>query len=73
MDQKERLEELFQCLCAEHPQYFGWKVSEEEKRKAVRALMNLRMPGQITKSFLTVQDAFLQQEAREKGIVEVSE
>lgn len=73
MDQKERLEELFQCLCAEHPQYFRWKVSEEEKRKAVRALMNLRMPGQITKSFLTVQDAFLQQEAREKGIVEVSE
>lgn len=44
-----------------------------EKRALLRSLVNIRMPGPVSESFLLLQDAFLQQEAREKGITKASE
>ena len=35
--------------------------------------MNIRMPKPVSKEFLTVQDAYLQQESRQKGIVTLSD
>ena len=41
----------------------------EEKRMALRSLMNIRMPGPMKEDVIRIQDEFLQEEAREKGIV----
>ena len=41
----------------------------EGKRKFLRALMNLRMPGPLPAEVLEVQDAYLKARAQEKGIV----
>lgn len=39
------------------------------KRMLLRSLMNIRMPGEMAEDVTEVQDAFLAEEAREKGIV----
>ena len=44
-----------------------------EQWQLLRSLFNIRMPGAIDDSFLKVQDAFLQEETRKKGIVALSD
>ena len=41
----------------------------EEKKKAIRSLMNIRMPGKIPGGLLDIQDIYLQKELADKGIV----
>ena len=41
----------------------------QEKRRALRSLMNIRMPGRMDPKILAVQDDFLREEAVEKGFV----
>lgn len=69
--QSERLDFLLDALKEDSIQYKNLQVgnSETEKRNAVRSLMNVRMPRSISDDFLEVQDIFLQEEAKEKGIV----
>ena len=43
--------------------------SEEEKRTVLRSLMNIRMPGSISETVLKIQNEFLTEDAKEKGIV----
>ena len=73
--QSERLDFLLDALKEDSIQYKNLQVgnSETEKRNAVRSLMNVRMPRSISDDFLEVQDVFLQEEAREKGIVTLAE
>ena len=68
--QSERLDFLLDALKEDSIQYKNLQVgnSETEKRNAVRSLMNVRMPRSISDDFLEVQDIFLQEEAKEKGI-----
>lgn len=47
--------------------------SYDEKRKILRSLMNIRMPGKMDDDVVKVQDEFLREEAREKGIVKLSD
>lgn len=68
--QEKRLDFLVKALCEDSVQYRGLEVPKTERRRTMRALMNIRMPGPMPKPFYGVQDAFLQQETREKGIVE---
>ena len=42
-------------------------ADEAARKQLLRALMNIRMPKPVSKEFLTVQDAYLQQESRQKG------
>lgn len=44
-------------------------ADEDDKRRLLRALMNIRMPKELPAEVLEVQDAYLQERAREKGIV----
>ncbi|MCM1156616.1 MAG: protein-ADP-ribose hydrolase [Roseburia sp.] len=44
---------------------------EEEKKMAIRSLMNIRMPREIPKELLDLQDEYLQEELLVKGIVSV--
>ena len=45
----------------------------QEKRRLLRSLMNIRMPGKMNEEVLRVQDDFLTEEAKEKGIVELDD
>lgn len=73
--QSERLDFLLDALKEDSILYKNLQVgnSETEKRNAVRSLMNVRMPRSISDDFLEVQDIFLQEEAKEKGIVTLAE
>lgn len=46
---------------------------EMESWRLLRSLMNIRKPMPISKEFLSIQDHFLQEEIRMKGITELSE
>lgn len=71
MTQEERLNYLVKKFKEDSVQYRNLEVDDtyESKRMALRALMNIRMPGKMEKDIVKVQDEFLTIEAREKGIV----
>lgn len=72
MTQEERLEYLIKELMSEEEELEQeMPATYEEKRRLLRALMNIRMPKKIPHEFLKVQNAFLLQESEEKGIVYV--
>lgn len=73
MNQEERLDVLLKWFCEESPDYRDLRAGRENRRKVLRSLMNVRMPGPVPEEVLKVQDAFLQEEAREKGIVRLKE
>ena len=43
---------------------------ENEQRQLLRGLMNIRAPKRCSEEFLRIQDAYLQEAVKEKGIVE---
>lgn len=73
--QEERLDYLLEEFKKDSIWYKDLEVgvSYQEKRRALRSLMNVRMPGSMDQKVLKVQDDFLQEEAREKGIVTLDE
>ena len=44
-----------------------------EQKRLLRSLFNIRMPGSISEEFLRVQDEYLQEEIRQKGITDLIE
>lgn len=75
MTQKERLDFLVDRFREDSVQYRDLEVEStyEGKRMALRSLMNIRMPRAMAQETLTVQDEFLAEEAKEKGIVTLEE
>ena len=73
MNQSERRIYLIQELLKENEQYRGMEIptNTEEQRMLLRGLMNIRMPQPVRKEVLEVQDAYLQEEKKRKGIVEI--
>ena len=73
MDQGERRKFLIRELLQENVQYWDCEIPErEDKQKLLlRGLMNVRLPGQIGREFLKVQDEYLQAETAAKGITEL--
>ena len=69
--QEERLNYLLHEFKEDSGRYKDMEVGEDyrEKRMALRSLMNIRMPGWMKEDVVKVQDEFLAEEAREKGIV----
>ncbi len=63
---------MLNYLCADSVYYKNLEVPEAERRNIVRALMNIRRPEPVSDEFIQIQDAFLKQEASEKGIVEAA-
>ena len=74
MQQEERRRFLIRELQREMPAYAGYAIpeDEQEQRDFLRALFNVRLPAPASKAFLQVQDAYLQERAREKGITELA-
>ena len=75
MDQKEKRLCLIKYLTSEQPRYRGIEIPPEEsgQRKLLRSLLNVRMPGDADEDFLKVQDEYLKEEIREKGITRLSD
>lgn len=75
MTQSERRLFLIRELLSEEERFQEISIPEnaEEQRQLLRGLMNVRMPGEIDKRFLEVQDEYLQIETAEKGIAEVED
>lgn len=47
--------------------------SPEEKKNAIRSLMNIRMPGGLSDELADLQDAYLQEELKTKGVVTLAD
>ena len=70
MTQEERLDALLALLLQERPEYAALTLPESpgEKRRLFRSLVNVRPPEPVSERFLALQDAFLQEETRRKGV-----
>ncbi|MDR0685590.1 MAG: protein-ADP-ribose hydrolase [Spirochaetaceae bacterium] len=72
MTQEERLDFLIDYLQAEYTQT-AKPESFTQKRALLRGLVNIRPPRPVSQEFIRIQDEFLQEEARQKGIVAVAD
>lgn len=72
MNKEEQLDYLISELIKEDSQYSRIDIPADyqDKRKLLRALMNIHPPRPVSDEFLAVQDEFLSAEAAEKGIVD---
>ncbi len=75
MEQAERREYLIKTLLAEQSRYKDMEIPKEvgEQKRLLRSLFNVRMPGKINGDFLKVQDEYLQEVTKEKGITDLKE
>ena len=74
MTQTERRLYLIAALLKEQPQFPKIEIpcDELEQKRLLRSLFNIRMPKPVTEEFLMVQNAYLKEEIRRKGITELS-
>ena len=80
MTQKERRIYLIKELLNEQREYGGpWHedpdipADEQAQKRLLRSLFNIRMPRPVSGRFLEIQDAYLQEETRKKGITDIAE
>lgn len=75
MEQAEKRKYLIETLLDEQPGYRDMEIPDEsgEQKRLLRSLFNVRMPGRINEDFLKVQDEYLQEEAKEKGITDLKD
>ena len=75
MKQEERRRFLIEELLRERPSWRSREIPADADRQKVllRSLMNTRHPGAVSRSFLEVQDAYLQEELAEKKITRLSD
>lgn len=72
MTQIERRIYLIKELLAERPGYENMVIpkGEKEQKGLLRSLFNIRLPHKIGEEFLAVQNEYLQEEAKLKGITD---
>ena len=72
MTHNEKREYLIKVLLSELPRYGDVKIpdNEDEQKKLLRSLMNIRSPRLISEEFLKVQDEYLRGEVEIKGITD---
>ena len=75
MTQQERILYLIRYLINEKPDFLEIEIpsSEEEQKRLLRSLMNVRTPKSISKEFLQVQDIYLTEEINKKKITSLSQ
>lgn len=74
MTQPERRIYLIRELLREHPGYADMEIpeKEQEQKYLLRFLFNIRMPKPVSEDFLQIQDAYLKEEAKKKGVTDFS-
>lgn len=75
MTQSERLDKLINWLLSEREEYRSVAVPSDtaDKRRLLRALMNVRPPAPVSAEFLAVQDEYLQERLRERSVTKLDE
>ena len=75
MNQTEKCAQLIRLLQAEMPEYANIPIPAlpEERFRLFRSLVNLRPPVPASEEFLTLQDDYLREETRRKGVVDINE
>ena len=75
MNQEQRRVFLMEQLLRERPSCRKQEIPAEEDRQKVllRALMNVRRPGNVSPEFLRVQDEYLREELSEKQITRLAD
>ena len=75
MNQDEKRMYLIRVLLNEQPAYRRIQIPSDrmEQKRLLRSLFNVRIPGSISEEFLRVQDEYLQEEIRRKGITDLTE
>ena len=73
--QYKRLEALLERFKADSVRYRDMEVpgDVESQRRALRSLMNIRMPKPMDADTLRLQDEYLAERAREKGIIRIED
>lgn len=73
MNQKEKRIYLIKSLLSQHKEYENMQIPTDlqNQKRLLLALLNIRMPEPISNKFLTVQDEYLQEEIRKKGITDI--
>ena len=73
--QDQRLDYLVEEFKTDSVEYKNLRTPKDTigKRRILRSLMNIRMPGKMDPAVLAVQDAYLQERIRENGIVELAD
>ena len=72
MHETEKADILLEKLKADSAEYKELETGEyslEEKKNAIRCLMNIRMPGKLSDELVDVQNEYLQAERKAKGVV----
>lgn len=74
MNQNEKRIFLIQELLKENAAYQDVKIPADAigQRQLLRGLMNVRLPHNISKEFLNIQDSYLQEETENKQIADVN-
>lgn len=74
MNQSERRQILIRSLIKEQSGYRKIMVphDSDEQKKMLRSLINIRMAAPVSDEFQRIQDEYLQEENRKRGIVELS-
>lgn len=75
MTQEERRLYLINELIKENSRYSDIVIpnNEVEQKALLRGLMNVRMPNEISKEFLKIQDEYLKEECKSKGITDLED
>ena len=75
MNQQERLDYLVEQFKEDSVRYRDLETpaDAEGKRRLLRSLMNVRMPKALPQRVLEVQDEYLRERSREKGIIKLSD
>lgn len=71
----DKINKLLQMLMEDSGQYRDIPVpaAETDRKNLIRSFMNIRMPGTVSEELLNLQDEYLQEELKEKGIVTLAE
>lgn len=72
MNQAEKRQYLIRALLAEQTRYKNVEIPADEtgQKQLLRSLFNVRAPGATSEEFFAVQDEYLKEAIREKGITD---
>ena len=75
MTQEQRLDLLVEEFKADSDEYKNLETPEDDegKRRVLRSLMNIRMPKELTEKVRVLQDEYLKERVREKGVVTLAD
>ena len=69
VNRTENLDNILRQLMTDNGLQYAIPSSITDKQRMMRAIMNVWEPKEISTDFLTIQDAELQQQAEDKGVV----